>query len=226
MCGCCETSFFNMAKEKCRYFEWILSEYDVISRQVDQRKNLLSNICFDVARLINELVCLFSGQNIDKEQICDLLCSIELFYKGDRSNFHFCLGKCPTLFVWVQRHENNIGIYLISKEGLVKIAADTGPDAEKSVKKPVGFKKLPKGWTAKSFKKFYNTITKDDPDHPFSACVAKLKDKFDSPERFCSKMLDQFFKTTKWRNKKVREKLEKKLGIFNPNAGPPKNPVN
>jgi len=221
-CSCFLNTFINTVKDKCHEVEHIISDYDVVSRQLDQREDLLDFMCMDLIRRLNEIRCIFTGVSFGEEEFSELISSIKSFYKGDRSNFFFCLSHCPKLIIFVIRHDNGITISLVSKMGIQKLAAEGDSGAKK---KPIGFKKLPKGWTAKSFKKFYKTITSDDPDHPFSACVAKLKDKFDDPKRFCSKMLDTSFGTTKWRNKKIREQLEKKMGIFNPNAGPPKHPV-
>lgn len=240
-CGCCSTctcsrtvcdcqnchcflhAYINMVKDQCHDLEFMIGEYEVISRQLDCREDLLGHICQDILNRICDIKRIFTGcAGLNLAGADELYSSILSFYKGDRSNFFFCLSHQPKLIVFVVRDDNHITINLVSRYGMQRLAAE----GESGAKKPViGFKNLPKGWTVKSFKKFYKTITTEDPDHPFSACVAKLKDKFDDPKRFCSKMLDSFYGTTKWRNKKIREKIERRLGIFNPDAGPPKVPV-
>ena len=50
--------------------------------------------------------------------------------------------------------------------------------------------KLPKGWTQASVKKFWESLT-GDRKHKVTACIKKMKDKFDDPGAFCASLADK-----------------------------------
>lgn len=88
--------------------------------------------------------------------------------------------------------------------------------AKKGKKKP-GWKKLPKGWTQKSAKKFWKSLLTDDgkekmPKKKVTKCireVKKMKDKeIDDPGAFCASLADMI-EGPEWR-KEPRKKRSKK----------------
>lgn len=84
-------------------------------------------------------------------------------------------------------------------------------------KKP-GWSNLPKGWTDESFQSFWAKITEENPEHPFTACVEKLKGKVNNPEGLCAAAKDKALGTTYWRgpskNKKARKERTMSLRDF------------
>ena len=60
-----------------------------------------------------------------------------------------------------------------------------------------------KGWNLTSMKKYAKSLTGKDPtEHGwFDACVSKIQDHFDEPEKICASLRDSLLKTTKWRGK-------------------------
>jgi len=52
------------------------------------------------------------------------------------------------------------------------------------VKEADKWQKLPKGWTEKSLKKFWNSLT-GDKKHKITACMKKMKGKMADPGAFC-----------------------------------------
>jgi hypothetical protein len=73
------------------------------------------------------------------------------------------------------------------------------------------WKKLPKGWTEESVKKFWGTVTKGNPKHPVTECISRMKGKMDNPAPFCAGMADEFIPG--WRQESARKKrMEKEKG--------------
>ena len=81
-----------------------------------------------------------------------------------------------------------------------------------------GFKKMPKGWSKKSIKKFANTLTKEEVNAAtkkdfFDKCVKKMTGKVENPEGFCAAMKDEAHggdkASTYWRGKGKSEKEAK-----------------
>jgi len=69
-----------------------------------------------------------------------------------------------------------------------------------------GFKRLPKGWTKDSVKKFAMTLSKDMKGGPkaegfFEKCVKKMTGKIEDPEGFCAGVKDEVYGSTYWRGK-------------------------
>lgn len=64
--------------------------------------------------------------------------------------------------------------------------------------KPWG--KLPKGWTDKSVKKFWGTMT-GDVKHKVTKCMKKMDGKVDDTGAFCASLADKVTGTTMWRGK-------------------------
>jgi hypothetical protein len=62
----------------------------------------------------------------------------------------------------------------------------------------IGWKKLPKGWTQDSVKKFWAKLT-GDAKHKVSACIRKMEGKLDNPGAFCASLCDQIEGSTDWR---------------------------
>lgn len=69
---------------------------------------------------------------------------------------------------------------------------------EKSADK---WKDLPKGWTDKSRKEFWDSLTGRAPKHKVSACIKKMEDvkEIDDAGAFCAALADRVLGTTKWR---------------------------
>ena len=73
-------------------------------------------------------------------------------------------------------------------------------EKESSVKRGAGWKKLPKGWTMESVRKFWNSLT-GDVKHKVTKCIKIMEDKMDDPEAFCASIRDMVEGTTYWRGK-------------------------
>src|SRR3989344_4845162 len=61
------------------------------------------------------------------------------------------------------------------------------------------WQKLPKGWTEESVKKFWGTVTDQDPKHPVKKCIDKMTGKVSDPGAFCGALADRV-KGTDWRH--------------------------
>lgn len=83
-----------------------------------------------------------------------------------------------------------------------------------------GFEHMPKGWNAKSVKKFANTLAKNEAVQNaatkpgfFDKCVKRMKGKMKSPEGFCASVKDVAHggdkASTYWRGKGKSEKEAK-----------------
>jgi len=77
--------------------------------------------------------------------------------------------------------------------------------AERYAKK---WKKLPKGWTEESVKKFWKTITKESKDHPVSECIKRMGKRMDNPGAFCAGLADEMIPG--WRQEAARKRREQK----------------
>ena len=71
------------------------------------------------------------------------------------------------------------------------------PSASRLAKK---WKKLPKGWTDESVKKFWKSLGSDAPKHKVWNCIEKMTGKFDNPGAFCGGLAD--WMDPGWRKKK------------------------
>lgn len=67
---------------------------------------------------------------------------------------------------------------------------------KKSKKKKKPWSDKPIGWDNKSVKQYAKTMMKDE-EHPFTACVEKMKDHFDDPKAFCGSVKGIFNKSKK-----------------------------
>lgn len=65
------------------------------------------------------------------------------------------------------------------------------------------WKSLPKGWTDKSRKKFWDSLTSRAPKHKVTECIEKMKDEpgIDDAGAFCAALADRVLGTTEWRGK-------------------------
>lgn len=63
------------------------------------------------------------------------------------------------------------------------------------------WQELPKGWTMKSVREFWNSLT-GDREHKVTACMKKMEGKVDNPAAFCASLRDLVEGTTEWRGKK------------------------
>jgi hypothetical protein len=79
----------------------------------------------------------------------------------------------------------------------------------KLAKKKPKWKKLPKGWSQKTVKKYWDSLTEES-EHPFTECVKEMKGKMKKPEGFCAKTKDVATGTTKWRGEGRKKKKKKK----------------
>lgn len=73
------------------------------------------------------------------------------------------------------------------------------------------WKKLPKGWTEESVKKFWKTLTDRAPKHPVSRCIREMDGKVDDPGGFCGGLADQMIPG--WREEAAKERREKKASM-------------
>jgi hypothetical protein len=62
---------------------------------------------------------------------------------------------------------------------------------------------LPKGWTAKSVQKMWESLTGRAPKHKVSACIRKMEGKVDDPGAFCASLADKM--TPGWREEKDKD---------------------
>lgn len=67
------------------------------------------------------------------------------------------------------------------------------------------WKKLPKGWTDESRKKFWDSLT-GDVEHKVTKCIKKMEGKVDDAGAFCAALKDRVSGTTKWRGEDEKKK--------------------
>lgn len=67
------------------------------------------------------------------------------------------------------------------------------------VKSALGWKKLPKGWTQESVKKFWTNLTSGAPKHKVTECIKKMEGKVPNPGAFCASCCDMVEGNTDWR---------------------------
>jgi len=80
----------------------------------------------------------------------------------------------------------------------------------KLAKKGKKWKKMPKGWTPKSRKSYWETIT-GKTEHPVTKCIDEMEDKIKDPGAFCASLKDRV-EGMGWRKKKKSKKKSKKKG--------------
>jgi hypothetical protein len=66
--------------------------------------------------------------------------------------------------------------------------------------KRAGWEKLPKGWTAESVEKFWDSLT-GDVKHKVTKCIKLMDGKVDNPGAFCASLKDKVEGRTEWRGK-------------------------
>lgn len=67
---------------------------------------------------------------------------------------------------------------------------ETRPTLLPLLKKADKWETLPKGWTDKSRKEFWETLT-GDVKHPVTKCIKEMEGKFDDPGAFCASLADR-----------------------------------
>lgn len=67
---------------------------------------------------------------------------------------------------------------------------------------------FPKGWTAESRKKFWNSLTSGAPKHKVTECIKKMKGKVGDPGAFCAALADR--EIPGWRTEAAKERRKKK----------------
>ena len=72
-------------------------------------------------------------------------------------------------------------------------------EKQAAARKGKKWKDMPKGWTAKSRKEYYESIG------GFDECLEKMEDKVDDPGAFCASLKDRV-KGKGWRKKKKKKK--------------------
>ena len=60
------------------------------------------------------------------------------------------------------------------------------------------WEKLPKGWTQKSLKSFWESLT-GGAKHKVTRCISKMEDSLDDPGAFCASLADKMEKG--WRSR-------------------------
>jgi len=75
---------------------------------------------------------------------------------------------------------------------------------------PAGSKweKMPKGWTAESRKKFWESLTAKAPKHKVTECMKKMEGKVDDTGAFCASLADRVL-GKKWRTEAAKERAKK-----------------
>jgi hypothetical protein len=66
---------------------------------------------------------------------------------------------------------------------------------------------LPKGWTDKSRKKFWDSLTSRAPKHKVSQCIKRMGGKVDNPGAFCASLADRVIPG--WRQEAAKERRKK-----------------
>jgi len=69
------------------------------------------------------------------------------------------------------------------------------------------WKKLPKGWTEESVKKFWENLISGAPKHKVTECIKQMGNKFDNPGAFCGGLAD--WMTPGWRAEAARKQAKK-----------------
>jgi len=69
-----------------------------------------------------------------------------------------------------------------------------------AMSKQGAWEKLPKGWTAKTVREFWNSLA-GDREHKVTACIKKMEGKVDNPAAFCASLRDYVEGATEWRGK-------------------------
>lgn len=64
-----------------------------------------------------------------------------------------------------------------------------------------------------SVRSFWSKITEENPEHPFTACVEKMKGKIDDPEAFCASTKDLVLGTTMWRGESRKKSKEASMSL-------------
>lgn len=73
------------------------------------------------------------------------------------------------------------------------------------------WKKLPKGWTDESRKKFWESLTSEAPKHKVTECMEKMKGKVSDTGAFCGALADRVLGKG-WRSEAAKERKKKKAG--------------
>ena len=73
------------------------------------------------------------------------------------------------------------------------------------------WKKLPKGWTDESVRKFWDNLTSAAPKHKVTECIKQMEGKFDNPGAFCGGLADWMIPG--WRQEAAKERRDKKAGM-------------
>jgi len=73
------------------------------------------------------------------------------------------------------------------------------------------WKKLPKGWTDESRKKFWNSLTSRAPKHKVTQCIKRMEGKVDNPGAFCASLADRVIPG--WRQEAAKERRKKKAHV-------------
>jgi hypothetical protein len=66
------------------------------------------------------------------------------------------------------------------------------------MKKADKWKTMPEGWTRKSRREFWESLT-GDAENKVTECMEKMKDHVDDPGAFCAALKDRVSGTTMWR---------------------------
>jgi len=70
------------------------------------------------------------------------------------------------------------------------------------------WKKLPKGWTDESRKKFWDSLTSRAPKHKVTQCINRMEGKVSNPGAFCAALADRVIPG--WREEAAKERRKKK----------------
>jgi len=74
------------------------------------------------------------------------------------------------------------------------------------------WKKLPKGWTDESRKKFWDSLTSAAPKHKVTECIKRMEGKMDNPGAFCASLADRVIPG--WRQEAAKERRKKKRAFI------------
>jgi len=91
---------------------------------------------------------------------------------------------------------------------MLRQAKGPAPEAPSGSK----WEKMPKGWTAESRKKFWESLTAKAPKHKVTECMKRMEGKVDDTGAFCASLADRVV-GKKWRSESRKKADDEWLGI-------------
>jgi len=109
------------------------------------------------------------------------------------------------------------GVKVVIVPGLLERGEPIPDDVKVAADK---WKKLPKGWTDESRKKFWDSLTSRAPKHKVTECIKRMGKHMDNPGAFCASLADRV--TPGWREeaKKASQPLQMRRDYGSSGADP------